>query len=129
MQLGTDVVTNLRVGAFSRYYKMFVEQFGVTGMLSGGYQALRTNGPSTIGAGFKASGYYASLTPGMVFFPVSKLGISASIGSLGYNHLSNEYSESPGNSVPSGYKHSSSTFGANFGLNELQFGGTYYFGR
>ncbi|MDO7850958.1 hypothetical protein [Hymenobacter convexus] len=125
-----DPTTTLRLGAYVQYYKMLTEQFGVLGTLSGGYQSSRDsqyNGSAI--QEFKGSGYYAELTPGIIFFPIPKLGISASIGSLAYNRMSYDYPTSPNNPAPAGYENTSSTFGARFGLDQLQFGGTYYFGR
>ncbi|MBD2723616.1 hypothetical protein [Hymenobacter armeniacus] len=129
--------TNTRVGAFGQYYKMFGEQFGLVGTLGAGYQHTKNNTYDNGGSGapvavsYVGNGYYADLTPGIVFFPIPKLGISASIGSLGFSHLSFDQPEYPNSNVtkPSSYESTLSTFGANFGLNQLQFGGTYYLGR
>lgn len=128
-----DPRTRLQIGAFAQYYKMLTEQFGFTGMLGAGYQNQRfqdyggNNNPTVIT--FTGSGYYAALTPGIVFFPVPKLGLSASIGSLGYSRFSYDYPEGTGTTAPKEYESTTSDFGASFGLNQLQFGGTYYFGR
>lgn len=129
-----DPTTTLGVGIFARYYKMFTEQFGVTGTLNGGYQSQKSyeyGGNSNSGTilEFKGSGYNVALTPAVVFFPIPKLGLSASIGSLGYSRLNFDYATSPNNPEPAGFESKSSTFGARFGLDQLQFGGTYYFGR
>ena len=104
---------------------MLTDQFGLVGTLGGGYQYNRTTnvfGPagnmSTNET--KQKGYYAGLTPGIVYFPIPKLGISATVGSLAYSWLK----ETPNASEPV-----TADFGASFGLNQLQFGGTYYFGR
>ncbi|MCI1188418.1 hypothetical protein MON38_13390 [Hymenobacter sp. DH14] len=128
-----DPTTTLRLGAYGQYYKMLTEQFGFLGTLGGGYQSMRDyaytgNSSSALISEFKASGYYAELTPGIVFFPIPKLGLTASIGSLAFNHLNYDYPTNSG-TAPSGYESKSSTFGASFGLSQLQFGGTYYFGR
>lgn len=115
--------TEFRVGAFAQYYKMVSEQFGFTGTLGGGYQY--NGNPYGYDSGDLAGkGFYANLTPAIVFFPIPKLAIGASIGGLNYSHFSVKapYSPSPGE-----YKNSS--FGANFGLSELLFSGTFYFGR
>ena len=63
---------------------------------------------------------YAALTPGIIYFPIPKLGISATVGSVGYSRLK----ETPTASEPV-----TTTFDASFGLSQLQFGGTWYFGR
>jgi hypothetical protein len=114
--------TNLRVGPYVQYYKMLSEQFGVLGTLGAGYQNSTT--PSTNNSDeTKANGFYAAITPGVIFFPIPKFGISASIGNLGYDRLK---LDTDANSETSA---SSNTFGASFGLSQLQFGGTYFFGR
>jgi hypothetical protein len=129
-----DPQTTLQVGPYVQYYKMISEQFGVLGTLGGGYQRLRSQSYSGSGNNLvvvdnKASGYYANLTPGVIFFPVPKFGISASIGSLSYDRLNFDFPESRGNTAPDDYENTTSNFGAGFGLDQLQFGGTYYFGR
>lgn len=128
-----DPTTNLRLGVFGQYYKMLTEQFGVLGTLGVGYQSLRdysysNNGPNALIQEDRASGYYADLTPGIIFFPIPKLGLNASIGSLGFNRLNYDYPTNSG-PTPSDYKSYSTSFGASFGLSQLLFGGTYYFGR
>ncbi|MBF9142895.1 hypothetical protein [Hymenobacter properus] len=123
----------VQAGAFVQYYNFFSEQFGVVGTLGGGYQHGKayaySSGITPEATSYSSNGYYASLTPGIVFFPIPKIGISASIGSLGFSHLSNDFPESAGSIPPDGYENTSNFFGANFGLNQLQFGATYYFGR
>jgi len=130
-----DPNTLVRAGAFVQYYKLFSEQFGVIGTLGGGYQhtkshAYNSNGSSApVATTFTGNGYYAELTPGIVFFPIPKVGISASMGALAFNHFSNDYPEAVGSTPPDNYEDSNSNFGATFGFNQLVFGGTYYFGR
>jgi hypothetical protein len=131
----------LQAGAFAQYYKMLTVQFGLTGRLGAGYQRQKgdRNG-STIdnattyyfsGTNTNA-GYYADLTPGIVFFPVTKFGISASIGALSFNHYSltnSSYNDTSGNNVSEGGKNDSNAFAATFGLDSFLLGWTYYFGR
>lgn len=117
-----DAATSLRVGPYVQYYKMLSEQFGVMGTLSGGYArsvAPRYITPSTT-AEEKSSGVYADLAPGIIFFPVPKFGISATIGSLSYNRTRPDDSAT---------EFASTSFGAEFSLSQLNFGGTYFFGR
>lgn len=114
-----------RSGAYVQYYKMLTDQFGLVGTLGAGYQYNRITdiyGPAgnMSSAETKQKGYYASLTPGIVYFPIPKLGISATVGSLFYSRLK----ETPTASEPV-----TTDFGASFGVSQLQFGGTYYFGR
>ncbi len=110
----------LQIGAFAQYYQMVTDQFGFTGTLGAGYQRAR----SPYVSDDKANGFYAGLTPGLVFFPITKLAIGASIGGLNYSYLTTK-----GASYGSLDDYKSSTFGANFGLSQLLFSGTYYFGR
>ena len=128
-----DPTTTLRIGAYAQYYKMLSEQFGFLGTLGGGFQTVRdygytSNSSNALISESKASGYYAGLTPGIVFFPIPKLGLTASIGSLSFDHLNYDYPTNQGN-TPNGYEYYTNSFGANFGLSQLQFGGTWYFGR
>ncbi len=122
-----DPNISLRVGPYVQYYKLLTEQFGLVGTLAGGYQRTTeqiSTGTSAATANnffeLKARGYYAALTPGIIFFPVPRLGISASVGGLGYDRVK---STSVANEPVT------SSFGASFGLSQLLFGGTYYFGR
>ena len=131
----------LRAGAFAQYYKMLTAQFGLTGRLGAGYQRQKEdrNGSTVDNATtyyfnstITSAGYYADLTPGIVFFPVPKFGISASIGALSFNHysLTNfSYNDNGGNTVSDGNKNDTSAFAATFGLDSFLLGGTYYFGR
>ncbi len=128
-----DPTTTFRIGAYAQYYKMLSEQFGFVGTLGGGYQTVRdyaytNNNNNSLISESKASGYYAGLTPSIVFFPIPKLGLTASIGSLSFDHLNYDYPTNQGN-TPNGYEDSENSFGASFGLSQLQFGGTWYFGR
>ncbi|WP_156176029.1 outer membrane beta-barrel protein [Hymenobacter terrenus] len=123
-----DAATQYRIGPYLQYYKMLSEQFGILGTLGAGYQNTFTPSyASNLNNNIietKGNGFYAGITPGVIFFPVPKFGISASIGSLGYDQLNQER-----NNDPDGTERKVSNFGARFGLSELLFGGTYYFGR
>ena len=130
---------SLWAGAFGQYYKMLNTQFGLTGRLGAGYQRLNedrdgyndVNGITNYFTGTNTSvGYYADFTPGIVFFPVPKFGLNASLGSLGFSHYSltdSHYNDINGNSHSRGNKNNN--FTANFGLDAFRLGGTYYFGR
>ena len=128
-----DPATIIRVGPYVQYYKMLSDQFGVLGTLSGGYQSSKDsrysgNSSSAVVQELKASGLYAGLTPGVIFFPIPKFGISAAVGGLGYSRLNYDYPTNSG-TKPDSYEATESNFGLNFGIDQLQFGGTYYFGR
>lgn len=128
--------TTLRVGPVVQYYKMLSDQFGLTAALGAGYESdvRRTAQYYTSQYGYptfyytnlKATGYYAALTPGIVFFPVPKFGLTATLGSLGYNRLTVKDNNQNGTNTTD---ETASAFDAGFGLNQLQFGATYYFGR
>ena len=123
-----DAATTLRVGPYVQYYKMLTEQFGVLGTLGAGYQRGFT--PSFVNNSTgnvldtKSSGFYAGLTPGIIFFPIPKFGISASVGSLGYERLGVTRSDDS-----DGESRTISNFGAGFGFDQLLLGGTFYIGR
>lgn len=113
----------LRAGAYVQYYKMLTEQFGLLGTLGAGYQHQESRGyraidPSDPNVNATRSGFYSQLTPGLIFFPTPKLGISASVGYLGYERMKTSNTD-----------YTTSDFGVRFGLDQLLFGGTYYFGR
>lgn len=113
-----------RIGAFAQYYKMLTEQFGFTGTLGGGYQYFGQ--PYNYGNNDIATkGAYANLTPSIVFFPITKLAIGASIGGIYYDYTSYKTPSF----INGSDTYASSSFGADFGLSQLLFSGTYYFGR
>jgi hypothetical protein len=121
-----DAATTLRVGPYAQYYKMLSEQFGVLGTLGAGFQRNFTPrfGPGNTVIENKQTGFYVGLTPGVIFFPVPKFGISASIGNLGFDHVnSKDSNDADGESA------SESNFGASFGFDQLMFGGTFFLGR
>jgi len=114
----------LQVGPFVQYYQMLTEHFGFTGTLGAGYQYSSNPYGYRNSTGSSAKGAYAGLTPGVVFFPIPKLSIGAAIGGIRYSYLVNNNDD--GNGLDD-YK--STSFGADFGLDQLTFSGTYYFGR
>ena len=117
--------TSFRVGPFVRYYKMLTDQFGFTGTLGAGYEHDKQPAQTSNSVALKSNGFYAALTPGVIFLPIPKLGIGASIGGLGYSRLDIK----PETSTNNTYSETASTFGASFGLAQLTFSGTYFFGR
>ena len=116
------------VGAFVQYYRMFTEQFGVVGTLNAGYNHITQRSSSSNSFSERTgSGFSTALLPSIVFFPVPKFAIGASLGGIDYAYSTSKATES---SV--GFNDGTSTgsaFGANFGLNYLAFSGTYYLGR
>lgn len=67
-----DPTTTLRIGAYAQFYKMLSEQFGFLGTLGGGYQTIHDfeylNNSNPSSSEIKSTGYYAEITPGIVFF-------------------------------------------------------------
>ncbi|RZJ87110.1 MAG: hypothetical protein EOO60_12570 [Hymenobacter sp.] len=120
--------SQFNLGAFVQYYRMFTDHFGLAGTLNAGY--LHYTGKGTYIGGSNTStskGFATALTPSIVFFPIPKFSVGASIGGVGYTHATSR-AESDTNPFNSGTTESSS-FGASFGLNYLAFSGTYYLGR
>ncbi len=113
----------LVLGAFLQYYQMFTDQFGLVGTLSAGYShgSSQYNFASSNPGNGTSNGFIGAITPSLVFFPVPKFSLGASIGNLSYNHITGKLDRSLINTT--------SSFGANFGLNSLAFSGTYYFGH
>jgi hypothetical protein len=105
---------------------MFNDQFGVVGTLGAGYahtsESISSGSSGTVEV--KGNGFYTGLTPSVVFFPIPKFAIGASIGGLNYQRLGRKAEDATGDA-----KNHVSNFGASFGLDQLQFSGTYYFGR
>jgi hypothetical protein len=111
--------TGLRIGPFVRYYYMLSNQFGFTSTLGAGYER------DTRTTASDANGFYAGLTPGLIFLPIPHLGLGASIGGLNYSRLSLK----PHGSTTNNEDDIVSSFGASFGLAQLTFSGTYFFSR
>jgi hypothetical protein len=97
--------TSYSVGPFARYYR-FVggsDKFALYGQGSLGY-AHYSGGPN-LG--------YASITPGLAFFPIPRFGLEASLRGLSYSsNFNNTHS-----------------FDFGFSLQNIQLGAAYYFGK
>ncbi len=121
--------SQLNLGAFVQYYQMLTDHFGLTGTLNAGYNhgTTKTTSDNNGGSNSTSNGFSAGLIPSIVFFPVPKFSVGASIGGIGYSHATGKV-DVDNNALYSG-TNSSSTFGANFGLSYLAFSGTYYVGR
>jgi len=112
-------------GVFGQYYKMIGEQFGLTAQLGASYYQGSERGTNNGGSQSyyrtyysTSQGYYLNLTPGIIFFPSKRLGLSLTMGSLGYERMKLK-----------SFDRTASDFGVAFGLDQLIFGGTFYFGR
>ncbi|TGE14933.1 autotransporter outer membrane beta-barrel domain-containing protein [Hymenobacter elongatus] len=125
--------TGYQIGPFVRYYKMLGDKAGFYGQLMAGYS--RSEGESTTETPFalhseqKSKGYYASFTPGFVFFPTDKLGLEVSVGNLGYGSSTTELKDSRPFSQVMTSERKDSGFGASFSLNALSIGAAFYVGR
>lgn len=116
---------------FLRYYYLPTEAFGFYGQLSAGYS--RQWGETEYGGAYRYkttnSGHslFANITPALVFFPIAKLGLELTMGSIGYDRTTSRSNNTPGNQLDR--KDSRSTFGANFRFDNLALGASYYIGR
>ncbi|MBT2556511.1 hypothetical protein J7E24_01795 [Hymenobacter sp. ISL-91] len=117
-------------GLFGRYYKFLGEKVAMYGQLGASYQntyystLLYTNSGYTKPG--RSEGLSASLAPGLVFFPTSKIGLELAIRGASYNRSTFRYTA--GNSS-SPQKNTSSNLDFGFGLDDLNLGISLYLGR
>ncbi|RSK46577.1 hypothetical protein [Hymenobacter perfusus] len=122
---------SFRVAPYLRYYYMPTATFGVFGHLIASYDKwsdkYTDNAPGTSVGENQGHNIGLSIIPTMVFFPVEKVGLELAFGSIGYNRGSS----TSGSSIPNGFedKNVGSSFGANFGFNQLTLGASYYLSR
>ncbi|KAA9331282.1 outer membrane beta-barrel protein [Hymenobacter busanensis] len=126
----------LAVGPVVRYYHFLGENAAFYGQAGAGYRTgkaedeyLLSANPNAMGTETRrteSSGFYGQLSPGFVYFPVSKLGLEVSLRGLSFDKMSSESTSTTGAKSP---KASSSLFDAGIGLNDLRFGAAFYFGR
>jgi hypothetical protein len=93
------------VGPFARYYR-FV----------GGSDKFALYGQGSVGYSHYSGGYnlgYLGITPGLAFFPIPRFGLEASLRGLSYSSNFND----------------THSFDFGFGLQNIQFGAAYYFGK
>ncbi|TGE05633.1 hypothetical protein [Hymenobacter fodinae] len=122
--------TTNSVGPFVRYYKMVTEKLGFYGQLEGNYvsgtnytTSETVNGQNT--SSRRTRGGSGTLTPGIVFFPIEKLGLQLGIGNIGYYRTK----ETPKSPVPvNTWSTTSSYFSTNFGLAYLNLGASLHLG-
>lgn len=118
------------IGPYVQRYQMLTNQFGFTGTLSTSYlygrydyRSNNNNGPySSRTTGHNLS---ATLTPGVVYLPVSWLALGASVGSLAYRYGRGSQQDFDGTTNDT----KGSSFDASFGLSYLALSGTYFFRR
>ncbi|AHJ99723.1 hypothetical protein [Hymenobacter swuensis] len=121
---------SFNIAPFLRYYYMPTATFGVFGQLNATYSTgkskAETTAPNQLDNEGKINGFGLGISPALVFFPVEKLGLELAFGGIGYGRTTSK-SEATRNQPES--KSMYSDFGANFGLNQLSVGASYYMGR
>lgn len=133
-----DRTKGVTIGPFVRYYKMLGEKIAFYGQLAGGYQR-QTQNNSSYYSGIsneeyysseaKSTGSFATLSPGFIFFPTPKLGLELTVGGLSYTTSESESTFQSNQSYQTNYEGSSSSFGANFGLQYLAVGASFHLGN
>ncbi|PJJ48406.1 outer membrane protein with beta-barrel domain [Hymenobacter chitinivorans DSM 11115] len=122
-----------RLGPLVRYYKMVSDNAGFFGQVAAGYSSghSETEGTNSYAATDKSKGGYAFLMPGFVYFPLPKLGLEATFGSVGYSKSTWESSATSFNPQEPARtsKNTESGFGATFALSSLSLGAAFYLGR
>lgn len=127
----TNTNSSYQVAPYLRYYYMPTATFGVFGHLAAFYnkqssQTKITQPGSDVGKGRGHElGLY--LTPKLVFFPIDKLGLELSLGGIGYSSRTDK-TTSPISTIYE-QENTTSSFGANFGFNQLSVGASYYLAR
>lgn len=116
-------------GLFADYYRLLGPYFGLKGRLAASYSrnSYDYNNAGPNGASYSRNTGYSlgtNLVPSLLFFPVPKLALEASLGGLYYSY--GRATSSP--NVINGDSRSNN-FAANFGLSYLTLGGTFFPGR
>ncbi|WP_022825798.1 hypothetical protein [Hymenobacter norwichensis] len=133
-----DRTKGATIGPFVRYYKMLGERVAFYGQLAGGYQRQIQNNSSYYSginneeyysSEAKSTGGFATLSPGFVFFPTPKLGLELTVGGLSYTASKSESTFQSNQSYQTNYEGTSSSFGANFGLQYLAVGASFHLGN
>ncbi|WP_426489699.1 hypothetical protein [Hymenobacter sp. 102] len=125
-----DRSNTLYAAPFLRYYYLPTATFGVYGQLTASYgmgkNTSENSAPNQSKNEAKNSGFGIGISPALVFFPIDKLGLELAFGGIGYER--NTVKTDAARNQLEG-KTTSSRFGANFGLDQLSLGASYYFGR
>jgi hypothetical protein len=129
------------VGVFSRYYHMFNEsKFGYFLELNATYETGKGNGennytyystPSVTKTTIDITGYNISLLPGIVYFIHPKIALETTFALFYYSHITSDNAESisGGQIAETNNTTQSNGFTANFSLNTISLGVSYYFGK
>jgi hypothetical protein len=133
-----DYTKGINVGPFVRYYKMLGERAGFFGQLVGGYQRQNqdnstdysgVNGNEYYDYRAKVTGGFATLSPGFIFFPTPKIGLELTVGGISYTKSKSTTQSQSNQYYLDNYEGSSSSFGANFGLQHLAVGASFHLGN
>ncbi|UYZ62172.1 PorT family protein [Hymenobacter weizhouensis] len=126
----TDKEHSVSIAPFLRYYYLPIENFGIYGQVSAGYALGRFDRDIDQSSNvFSANTreVFAAITPALVFFPINKLGLELTCGSVGYSRAKRIPQNLPVDFEGDGFI--TSRFGASFGLSSLALGASYYIGR
>lgn len=126
--MGIDRKTRtLSGGIFARYYTFVGDKVALYGQLGGGYQNVYIAGYQN-GQNYNYSnrlqGFYANLTPGIVFFPINRLGLELMFRGANYTRLTDKDEDGRYED-----RSTSSGFNFGFGLSDLRLGASFYLGR
>ncbi len=117
-------------GLFGRYYKFLGEKVAMYGQLGTSYQNTYYSTIFYSNSGYtkpgRSEGLSANLSPGLVFFPTSRIGLELAIRGASYNRSTFHYTV--GNSS-SPQKNTSSNLDFGLGLDDLNLGISLYLGR
>lgn len=111
-----------KLGIFSRQYFLLGDQFAIylQENLNGSTGTEKYTDNNQPERKYNLSGFSIAAGPGIIFFPVLKLGLEAGIGSLGYDHQKRKDADS-------GSSDSTNIYGLHFNMNSFTFGVRYYF--
>lgn len=106
------------INPYFRYYMMLEDNFGFTGTFNIRFGSGKTKSETKIAnttttvEGPKPSNLSIGITPGIIFFPTSKIGLEANIGFLGYSSNTSKQETGSGSSAVTTTS-TSSSFGFN----------------
>ncbi|TGD78593.1 outer membrane beta-barrel protein [Hymenobacter wooponensis] len=113
------------IAPFVRYYHMLGEKIGIYGQLECGYTKGRSEYRATYvvdrpySSNSTSEGVYSALTPALVYFPIEKLAVQLTMGSVRYSRTTGRSKDEMGTQVDSGRYSQLST---NFGLSYVNVG-------
>ncbi|MBG8554478.1 outer membrane beta-barrel protein [Hymenobacter guriensis] len=114
----------LAVGPMVRYYKFLGDNFAFYGQVGAGYSS---SGSEMEGSPIETSnkGVYAALTPGLVYFPVPKVGLEVTLNGIRYASLKEKTDY--GNNNTQEITNTGFDFG--LGVEDVNLGISFYLGR